>query len=44
MILLGVVLLIIGIFAARQILWPIGVILVAVGILMMLFTTGYAYY
>ena len=44
MILLGIVLLIIGIFAARQILWPIGGILVLIGIVLLLFTPGYAYY
>ena len=44
MILLGIVLLIIGIFAARQILWPIGGILVIVGILLLLLQPGYAYY
>jgi hypothetical protein len=44
MILLGVILLIIGVFAARNILWPIGAILIAAGILLALFTPGYAYY
>jgi hypothetical protein len=44
MILLGVILLIIGVFVARNILWPIGGILILVGLLLLLFTPGYAYY
>ena len=44
MIFLGIILLIIGIFVARQILWPIGGILVIVGILLLLLQPGYAYY
>lgn len=43
MILLGVILLIIGIFAARQILWPVGIILIAVGVLLYAFS-GVTYY
>ena len=41
---LGIILLIIGIFIARNILWPIGGILVLVGVLLLVLTHGYAYY
>lgn len=44
MIFLGIILLIVGIFVARNILWPIGGILLLVGLLLLLLTPGYAYY
>ena len=44
MIFLGIVLLIVGIFVARNILWPVGGILILVGLLLLVFTPGYAYY
>lgn len=36
MIILGVILLIVGIFAARNILWPLGAILVLLGVVLAL--------
>jgi hypothetical protein len=44
MIVLGIILLIIGIFVARNILWPVGGILIIVGLVLMVFTPAYAYY
>jgi hypothetical protein len=44
MIFLGIMLLIIGIFVARNILWPIGGVLILIGLLLLLLTPGYAYY
>ena len=44
MILLGIILLIIGIFVARNILWPIGGILLVIGLVLLLFTPTYTYY
>jgi hypothetical protein len=44
MILLGVILLIIGVFAARNILWPVGGILVIVGIVLAVVNHGLVYY
>jgi hypothetical protein len=44
-IVLGIILLIIGIFAAREVMWPVGAICVIAGLLFMLLSHGtYAYY
>ena len=44
MILLGIVLLIIGIFVARNILWPIGGILLLIGVVLAVVNHGLVYY
>jgi hypothetical protein len=44
MILLGVILLIIGIFYARNILWPIAAILILIGVLLVVLEGGVSYY
>ena len=44
MILLGIVLFIVGIFVARNILWPLGGILILIGVVLLIFTQSYAYY
>ena len=44
MIFLGIVLLIIGIFVARNILWPVGGILLLVGVILAFVNHGLVYY
>lgn len=44
MIALGVILLIISIFAARNILLPLGLILILLGLVLWAFQPGYTYY
>jgi hypothetical protein len=44
MIALGIILLIIGIFVARNILWPLGGILIIVGVVLAIANHGLVYY
>lgn len=44
MILLGIILCIVGIFVARNILVPIGAILILVGVVLAITSGGFAYY
>jgi hypothetical protein len=44
MILLALILLIVGVFVARNILWPIGGILLLVGVILVVVNHGVVYY
>lgn len=45
MILLGIILLVIGIFVARNILWPIGAVVLIIGLILLFANRGsYTYY
>lgn len=44
MILLALILLLVGVFVARNILWPIGGILLLVGVILVIVNHGVVYY
>lgn len=44
MIVLGIILLVVGIFVARNILWPVGGILVLIGVVLAVANHGFVYY